>query len=52
MVHYNKSKSKFYTLEHDKFLLYASFLEGYGNWDKIKQKIKNEPLFRFDAFFK
>jgi len=52
MVHYNKSKSKFYSLEHDKFLIYACFLEGYGNWDKIRMLIKREPIFRFDHFFK
>lgn len=52
MVHYNKSKSKFYSLEHDKFLIYACYLEGFGNWDKVRMLIKREPLFRFDHFFK
>jgi len=51
-THYNKSRSKFYSSDHDKFLVYISHLEGYGNWEKIRRKIKEEPLFRFDHFFK
>jgi len=51
-THYNKSRSKFYSMDHDKFLVYASHLEGYGNWDKIRRKIKEESLFRFDHFIK
>ena len=51
-THYNKSRSKFYSIEHDKFLIYISHLEGYGQWEKIRRKIKEEPLFRFDHFFK
>lgn len=51
-THYNKSRSKFFSIDHDKFLVYISHLEGYGNWDKIKRKIKDESLFRFDHFFK
>mmetsp|Transcript_1601 Transcript_1601/g.1420 ORF Transcript_1601/g.1420 Transcript_1601/m.1420 type:complete len:100 (+) Transcript_1601:2674-2973(+) len=52
MVHYNKSRSKFYSLDHDKFLLYACYLEGYGNWDRVRALIKKEPLFKFDHFIK
>lgn len=52
MVHYNKSRSKQYSLDHDKFLVYASYLQGYGNFDKVKHMVKVEPFFRFDAFIK
>lgn len=27
---YNKSKSRFYTLENDKFLIYSSYENGFG----------------------
>ena len=62
---YIKSKSKFYTYEHDKYLVYANYSEGYSNfilfwnlvmcevnWVNIRQAIKKENLFRFDHFFK
>jgi len=51
-IFYNKSRSKLYSLDHDKFLVYITFIERYGNWDKIRIAIKREPRFRFDHFFK
>ncbi|EAR99498.2 SNF2 family amine-terminal protein (macronuclear) [Tetrahymena thermophila SB210] len=49
---YNKSKSKFYTTENDKFLIYASYQMGYCNWPVIIKEIKTNPMFQFDHFFK
>jgi len=49
---YNKSKSRFFSTENDKFLVISSFLNGYANWPIIIKQIKTHPLFRFDHFFK
>eukprot|EP01015_Nassula_variabilis_P000766 TRINITY_DN10421_c0_g1_i1.p1 TRINITY_DN10421_c0_g1~~TRINITY_DN10421_c0_g1_i1.p1 ORF type:complete len:232 (+),score=26.84 TRINITY_DN10421_c0_g1_i1:60-698(+) len=52
MPAYNKYKSKFYTLEHDRYLIYINFLEGYQNWTNIRMAIKRDQWFKFDHFLK
>ncbi|CAD8176649.1 unnamed protein product [Paramecium octaurelia] len=49
---YNKFKSKYFSLENDKYLIYMTNEVGYGNWTLLKQSIRKEPMFRFDHAFK
>ncbi|CAD8072522.1 unnamed protein product [Paramecium sonneborni] len=49
---YNKFKSKYFSLENDKYLIYMTNEVGYGNWASLKLSIKKEPMFRFDHAFK
>lgn len=45
---YAKFKARFWTFEHDKYLVYFSSKEGYGNWTKIKERFRKEMIFRTD----
>lgn len=55
-IHYTQpTKGKNYTEEEDRFLIVMLEKYGYGTenvYDKIRQEIKNSPLFRFDWFLK
>jgi len=45
-------KGKGYSQLNDRYLLHESWRLGYGEWDKLKESIRKEPLFRFDYFLK
>lgn len=45
---YKRAKSKFYTLQHDQFLVYNAYKFGPRNIDRIRAEITKEPNFRFD----
>lgn len=49
---YNKIKSKLYTLNHDKYLIYQCYLHGCSNMKTIRANMLKEPLFRFDYYIK
>ena len=49
---YNKFKSKLFSIENDKYLVYGTNEVGYGNWSALKKLIKNEHIFKFDHAFK
>jgi SWI/SNF-related matrix-associated actin-dependent regulator of chromatin subfamily A member 5 len=49
---YNKFKSKYFSLENDKFLIYKVNELGYGNWTTLKKAIRKEAMFKFDHAFK
>ena len=49
---YNKFKSKYFSQENDKFLIYLVNEVGYGNWTSLKKSIRKEAMFRFDHSFK
>eukprot|EP01017_Pseudomicrothorax_dubius_P047061 TRINITY_DN8394_c0_g1_i4.p1 TRINITY_DN8394_c0_g1~~TRINITY_DN8394_c0_g1_i4.p1 ORF type:complete len:212 (-),score=84.27 TRINITY_DN8394_c0_g1_i4:139-774(-) len=49
---YLKSRSKYFTLEQDKFLVYTSFAVGYGNWEAVREAAKCDVFFRFDSFLR
>lgn len=49
------TKGKNYTEEEDRFLIVMLQKHGYGTenvYDRIRQEIRNSPLFRFDWFLK
>jgi predicted negative regulator of RcsB-dependent stress response len=39
-------------LSHDKFLIWACAVFGYGAWKEIKAEIKKETSFEFDHYIK
>lgn len=49
---YNKVKSKLYTLQHDKFIIYQCHLHGCHSYKLVKANLTREPLFRFDFYIK
>lgn len=49
---YSKFRSRFYSVDHDKYLIFASFKYGYGNWYDVRLGIKKEDSFEFDDYFK
>ena len=49
---YSKFRSRFYSGDHDKYLVYASYKWGYGNWREVRLGIKKEDSFEFDYYFK
>ena len=49
---YSKFRSRFYSMEHDKYLIFASHKWGLGNWREVRMEIKKEESFEFDSYFK
>ena len=49
---YCKFRSRFYSIDQDKYLVFASHKWGYGNWKEVKLGIKREDSFEFDHYFK
>lgn len=49
---YSKFRSRFYSVDHDKYLIFASYKFGYGNWYEVRLGIKREDSFEFDDYFK
>lgn len=49
---YCKFKSRFYSTDHDKYLIFASYKYGYSNWKEVRLAIKREDSFEFDDYFK
>lgn len=49
---YSKFRSRFYSIDHDKYLIFASNKFGYGYWKDVRMGIKREDAFEFDSFFK
>jgi hypothetical protein len=49
---YSKFRSRFYSIDHDKYLIFASYKFGYGNWYEVRLGIKKEDSFEFDDYFK
>jgi SWI/SNF-related matrix-associated actin-dependent regulator of chromatin subfamily A member 5 len=53
-IQYNQNKGKVYTEEEDRFLLVQLDKFGVGNddlYERIREEIRESPLFRFDWFF-
>jgi SWI/SNF-related matrix-associated actin-dependent regulator of chromatin subfamily A member 5 len=53
-IQYNQNKGKVYTEEEDRFLLVQLDKFGLGRedlYDRIREEIRESPLFRFDWFF-
>ena len=49
---YSKFRSKLFSADHDKYLVFANHRLGYGNWHDIRMGIKKEEAFEFDHYFK
>jgi hypothetical protein len=49
---YCKFKSRFYSIEHDKYLIFANYKWGFANWREVRMGIKKEDSFEFDHYFK
>lgn len=49
---YTKFRSKLFTLEADRFLVQMLHKFGVNNFAAVREKIREEPIFRFDNFFK
>lgn len=49
---YSKFRSKLFSSDHDKYLVFANYRLGYGNWHEIRMGIKREEAFEFDHYFK
>lgn len=49
---YQKVKSKFYSLDNDRYLIYMSNEVGYGNLTALKKVIRRDLEFKFDHAFK
>lgn len=49
---YIKLKSKSFSLENDRYLIYMSNEVGYGNWLALKKTIRKEGVFKYDHAFK
>lgn len=49
---YTKFRSKLFTLEADKFLVQTLHKMGINNMGLVRDKIRQEQMFRFDNFFK
>lgn len=49
---YSKFRSRFYSIDHDKYLIFASNKFGYGYWKDVRMGIKREDAFEFDSYFK
>lgn len=49
---YNKIKSKLYSINHDKYLVYQCHLYGCSNMKSVRANILKDPLFRFDFYIK
>lgn len=49
---YSKFRSKLFSADHDKYLVFANYRLGYGNWHEIRMGIKREEAFEFDHYFK
>ncbi len=49
---YNKIKSKFYTLQQDKFLVFMAQVHGPQNYAMIKHELLQNRLFKFDFFLR
>jgi SWI/SNF-related matrix-associated actin-dependent regulator of chromatin subfamily A member 5 len=53
-IQYNQNKGKVYTEEEDRFLLVQLDKFGVGRedlYERIREEIRESPLFRFDWFF-
>ncbi|KAL0485675.1 chromatin-remodeling complex ATPase [Acrasis kona] len=49
---YGQNKGKQYTEQEDRFIVCMTTKLGYGNWEEVRNEIKNSFEFRFDWFFK
>lgn len=49
---YTKFKSKLYSTEADRYLAQNIYELGLKNMAQVREKIRKEPMFRFDHFFR
>lgn len=49
---YTKFKSKLYSTEADRYLAQNIYELGLKNMGQVREKIRKEPMFRFDHFFR
>ncbi|CAK65282.1 unnamed protein product (macronuclear) [Paramecium tetraurelia] len=45
-------KQTYYTLESDQLIVYATYIEGFGRWDKIQKYILNHEMSFFDNYMR
>ncbi|CAD8079411.1 unnamed protein product [Paramecium primaurelia] len=45
-------KQTYFTLESDQLIVYATYIEGFGRWDKIQKYILNHELSFFDNYIR
>lgn len=49
---YNKFRSKLYSEEHDKFILFFTAMEGTGKWKALKKAVDAESAFEYDPYIR